>query len=228
MLLGLLHDFLLIFVPLLVVIDPGGAVPLFLSLTQRYPLNQRRAIARRATLVAAVVGVAFVVVGQALFALLGIRFADFQIAGGILLVVLAILDLLSPGKPAVDERILAEAGENPEADIGVVPLAVPLIVGPATMTTSLLLVSTFGKKYAALLGDTRGEILVVCLVCLALVLNLLILFAAMSHAHKLERIFGRQVMLVVNKIVMILLAAIAVSLIRQGVLSVLAEARTPQ
>ena len=66
--------------------------------------------------------------------------------------------------------------------------------------------------------------LVVAMVCLALVLNLLILYLAMRHSDVLERVIGRQAMQVVNKIVMILLAAIAVSLIRQGVLSIWADA----
>src|SRR4051794_27826015 len=99
-----LHDFLLIFLPLFVVIDPAGTVPVYLSITGRYNEAQRRHIAVRATVVAAVTGVIFVVLGQAIFNFLGIKFADFQIAGGILLVILAIIDLLTPGKPAVDEK----------------------------------------------------------------------------------------------------------------------------
>lgn len=215
-----LKDFLLIFVPLFVVIDPAGTLPLFLALTGPQPERRRREIARRATLVAMLVGVSFVIVGQAIFTLLGVRFADFQIAGGILLVILAILDLLSTSKPAVDERKLEEASDAPADTISVVPLAVPLIVGPATMTTSLLLVSTYSPRYEAVYGGSLGAVIVVTMVCAALVLNLLILFLAMRHSAVIERIVGRNVMLVINKIVMILLAAIAVSLIRQGVVTI--------
>ncbi|MEI8197632.1 MAG: MarC family protein, partial [Phycisphaerae bacterium] len=159
-----------------------------------------------------------------IFALLGVKFADFQIAGGILLVVLSLIDLLSRGKPAVDEDALLE---HPDSTIGVVPLAVPLIVGPATLTTSLLLVNTYSARYAIdpMYGPRWGPILVVGMVCGALILNLLVLFAAMWHSDYFVRIIGKQAMAVMNKIVMILLAAIAVSLIRQGVMSIIAEAR---
>ena len=220
---NLLRDFLLMCVPLLVVIDPAGSLPLFLALTEPYNLSRRRNIARRATIVAIIVGVSCVTVGQAIFALLGVKFADFQIAGGILLVVLSLIDLLSRGKPAIDENALME---HPDSTIGVVPLAVPLIVGPATLTTSLLLVNTYGAQYAAVpgIGARWGQIIAVAMVSGALVLNLLVLYAAMWYSEFFVRIIGKQAMAVMNKIVMILLAAIAVSLIRQGVMSIIAEA----
>src|SRR3954468_433269 len=115
MLSTILHDFPLIFIPLFVVIDPAGTLPVFLGLTAHYTVEQRRAIARRACFVAACTGIIFVFLGQAILSFLGLSFADFQIAGGILLVVLAIIDLLSPGKPAVDET-----PTDPSESVGVV------------------------------------------------------------------------------------------------------------
>jgi multiple antibiotic resistance protein len=223
----LVRDFLLICVPLFVVLDPAGNVPLYLALTRNQTEIRRREIARRATIVAAMVGVAFVIVGQAIFTMLGVRFADFQIAGGILLVILAVVDLLLPGKPAVSEKQIEAAAENPGDTIAVVPLAVPLIVGPATMTTSLLLVSTYSPRYAAadMLGPNWGSVVVIAMVCLALVLNLFVLYLAMYHSAFIRRVVGQTTLEVVNKIVMILLAAIAVSLIRQGVTSIVMDLR---
>ena len=125
---AILHDFPLIFIPLFVVIDPAGSIPVYLALTANQTIEQRRQIARRACFVAACVGVLFVILGQAVLSFLGLSFADFQIAGGILLVVLAIIDLLTPGKPAVVDRPV-------DGSMGVVPLAIPLIVGRATITT---------------------------------------------------------------------------------------------
>lgn len=225
----ILTDFLLILLPLFVVIDPAGTLPLFLALTARKSEDRRRDIARRATLVAGIVGIVFVTAGQGLFTLMGVHFADFQIAGGILLVILCVLDLLSSSKPAVDETNLKRADAEGDS-ISVVPLAVPLIVGPATMTTSLLLVSTYSPRYSqatfaggAGFGPQLGPVIVIVMVCLALVINLLGLYVAMRHAGALERIIGKNVMLVINKIVMILLAAIAVSLIRQGVTSIVMD-----
>src|SRR3954462_10521208 len=98
----MLQDFPKIFVPLFVVIDPAGMIPVYLALTSRYSVGERRQIARRACFVAACTAIIFVVLGQAILTFLGLSFADFQIAGGILLVVLAITDLLMPGKPAVE------------------------------------------------------------------------------------------------------------------------------
>jgi multiple antibiotic resistance protein len=187
-----LHDFLSIFLPLFVVIDPAGSVPVYLALTSHHSAEKRRRIAMRASIVAAVTGLLFIILGQAIFNFLGVRFADFQIAGGILLVILAIIDLLTPGKPAVDEHAPLDATS------GVVPLAVPLIVGPATMTTGLLLVNTYSKTYNEQYGSPRGQIIVIVMVCAALLLNLLILFAAMWHSDKLVALVGKNTMAVVN------------------------------
>jgi len=210
----ILHDFLLIFVPLFVVVDPAGTIPIFLALTASHTDEQRRRIAMRAAGVASVTGILFVVLGQAILSFLGLRFEDFQIAGGILLVVLAIMDLLVPGKAIKQNTPL-----DPESleSVGIVPLAVPLIVGPATMTTSLLLVNTYSKNYVKDLGASRAVAFVSVLVCIAFLLNILMLLLAMLYSHRLVAIVGRNTMAVVNKIVMILLAAIAVSLIRQGI-----------
>jgi multiple antibiotic resistance protein len=217
----LLHDFLRIFIPLLVVIDPAGVLPLFLSLTRNYSETNRRIIARRAAIVAGVTGIVILIIGQALFKFVGVQFADFQIAGGVLVFVLAVIDLLSPGKPAMNEAQIKQSGDQAlPADVGVVPLAVPLIVGPATMTTSLLLVSTYGGAYTQYYGSMLGPVFITSLVAMALVLNLLLLFAIMYHAGRIELLIGRQTMSVINKIVMILLAAIAVSLIRQGIITI--------
>ncbi len=221
----LLWDFTKIFIPLFVVLDPMGTVPVFLALTGQYTEPQRKFMARRASLVAMIVGVVFVIVGQSLFRFLGVAFADFQIAGGLLLVVLAILDLLSTGKPAVDEHALEGkpahvAPTSLSSGVEIVPLAVPLIVGPATLTTSLLLVNTYSAKYEEIWGAPWGQVAVVTMVCLALMMNLLMMYAAMYYAGQIARVLGRGTMMVVNKIVMILMAAIAVSLIRQGILSI--------
>lgn len=210
-----LHDFLLIFIPLFVVIDPAGSLPVFLAITGRYPTDQRRRVARRAATVAAATGVGFVILGQAVLSFLGLRFEDFQIAGGIILVILAIIDLLIPGKPTIDQSAI-----DPAESIGVVPLAVPLIVGPATMTTSLLLVNTYSGEYNQRFTAPMGQVIVASMVCLALVINVGILFAAMWHSDRIVAIVGRNIMSVINKIVMILIAAIAVSLIRQGIVTI--------
>jgi len=214
-----LYDFVRIFIPLAVVIDPAGMLPVYLAMTTRYTPEQRRRIAKRASWVATFTGVGFIAFGQLILSVMGVRFADFQIAGGILLVVLCIIDVLIPGKPAVNEH----ADSDPASAIGIVPLAIPLIVGPATMTTSLLLVNSYARGYEERFGAPWGAIIVATMVSAALVMNVLLLFIVMWHSDTLVRVVGKNVMMVINKIVMILLAAIAVSLIRQGVMSIVSE-----
>ena len=217
----LVYDFVRIFIPLAVVIDPAGMLPVYLALTNRYTPDQRRRIAKRASLVAACTGVGFIAFGQLILGVMGVRFADFQIAGGILLVVLCIIDVLIPGKPAVNEHV----DYDPTSVVSIVPLAIPLIVGPATMTTSLLLVNSYARGYEDRFGAPWGAIIVMAMVSAALIINVLLLFIAMWHSDALVRIVGKNAMMVINKIVMILLAAIAVSLIRQGVVSIVSELR---
>jgi multiple antibiotic resistance protein len=110
---------------------------------------------------------------------------------------------------------------DPADRVGIVPLAVPLIVGPATMTTSLLLVNTYGRQYNEHFGTPYGQIIVACMVCVALLMNVGILLLAMWHSDRLAQWVGRNTMAVINKIVMILLAAIAVSLVRQGIVGII-------
>lgn len=220
--LDVLLDFFKIFIPLLVVVDPAGTIPVYLAITANRTELERRRIATRAAAAAAVTGLIFIVLGQAILAFLGLRFEDFQIAGGILLAVLAIIDLLIPGKPAVDDKLPSESNAPP-SPIAIVPLAVPLIVGPATMTTSLLLVNTFSPKYDLHWGAPLGQIIVTVMVCAALLINLAFLYAAMWHSNRLVRLLGRNTLGIVNKIVMILLVAIAVRLIRQGIVSIVLD-----
>ena len=125
-----------------------------------------------------------------MFAYLHVTAADFRIAGGVVLLVLAVVDLLVHGKPSVDER----------ASPGVFPLAVPLVAGPATLTTALVLA-----------GRDLSGTLVALGVNLAIVLSLLLVAAPAA------RLVGRSALEAVSKVVVLLLAAIAVNLIRTGV-----------
>ncbi len=190
-------SFLPHFIPLFVAMDPVGLLPVFLSLTHGMDDRRRRAVTFEAVTTAGVVALAFMFLGNAVFAYLNITAADFRIAGGVLLLVLAVTDLLTPGKPAVDERA---------ASPGVFPLAVPLIAGPATLTTVLVLA---GRGY----GPTA----------LSLAVNLGIVLAVLLSARRVVRVVGTNALGAVSKVVALLLAAIAVNLIRTGIASAWAE-----
>jgi multiple antibiotic resistance protein len=188
--------FLSAFIPLFVAIDPLGMVPVFLGVTSGLDGGRRRAVTLEAVGAALAICLGFMFLGNVLFRYLGIDANDFKIAGGVLLLVLAILDLVgAAGKVAVDERHLS----------GIVPLATPLIAGPATLTTVLVLAAKHG--YA--------------LTSLSIAANLAILLVAMLAATRVARVLGVDTMRALSKLVMILLAAIAVNFIRSGVMGVL-------
>jgi multiple antibiotic resistance protein len=192
----LLRTFLSTFIPLFVAIDPFGMVPIFLAVTDGMPDRRRRQVSFEAVATALVICLLFMFLGERLFSFLGVRDYDFRIAGGVLLLVLAIYDLLVPGKPAVDER----------TTVGIVPLAMPLIAGPATLTTTLVLTSRFGYGATAL----------------GLSVNFMVLLVSMVSAGKIARLVGVNALTAMSKLVMVFLAAIAVNLIRIGITQAIA------
>ncbi len=187
----LLSQFLQAFIPLFVAIDPIGLAAIYMALGAGVPETRKRRIAKQAVVTGGVVALAFLFLGQGIFAAVGITVGDFQIAGGLILFILAARDLLQP--------FTAPPADVPE-DFGVVPLGMPLIAGPAAIATLLVLTQTVG--------------LAVTLV--ALVVNLLLVALAFAQAERLVRLIGPTGMRAISKIVSLLLAAIAISLIRRG------------
>jgi multiple antibiotic resistance protein len=191
------HNFVEAFVPLFVAIDVVGLLPLFVAFTTGLSERQRRGLGIQAVLVALAIMLGFMFLGNLIFSLLGITIADFQIAGGILLLILAMLDLVSFGKPAVHDVQI----------VGLVPLAMPLIAGPAALTTTLVLAHRSDLGY----GYTAG----------ALIVNCVILLAVLLSSTAIVRIVGANTLRASSKLVMVLLAAIAVNYIRSGVTFIL-------
>jgi multiple antibiotic resistance protein len=189
-LLGELPAFLQAFVPLFIAVDVVGIVPFYLGLTQRLAAEERRAALRASLLVATGVSLVFALLGKAVFVLLGITVGDFKIAGRLILLGLAARDLLIGEPPNLTEG----------RDVGVVPLGVPLIAGPALITTTIVLV------------DRHGTVVTL----LALVANLVVCGIVLAQAALVERFLGRTGARAVSKIVSLLLAAIGVQLVRQG------------
>jgi len=187
---GWFDRFLLAFIPLLVAIDPLGQVPIYLSLASNVEPRHRREAIFHAGATALSVGICFIFLGRLIFAALGITVADFQIAGGLILLAIAVQDLVAADTQA---RVAAK-------DFGVVPLGLPMIAGPGMLTTLLTLV------------DTLGVGVTLC----ALIANLLIVVAALAGAEPLSRLLGVTTLRAVSRIIALLLAAIAVNLIRRG------------
>ncbi|OGB91699.1 MAG: hypothetical protein A2Z31_07890 [candidate division NC10 bacterium RBG_16_65_8] len=188
-------NFALAFVALFVAVDILGVIPLYLSLTGGLSVDERRRLPRQSTLTATAVGLGFLLVGDAVFRVLGISVADFQVAGGILLLVLSIHDLLSSGRSA----------PAAVSTVGAVPIGTPLIVGPAALATLALLVQSYGYSVTLL----------------ALAANMALGFLVLSHADKVGRIFGVAGSEVIAKVASLLLAAFGVSLVRRGLVEFL-------
>ena len=186
-----LEVFLKAFIPLFVAIDPVGLAAIFLAMGAGVPVERRRKIANQATWTGGLVALLFLFLGQTIFAALGITVSDFQIAGGLILFILAARDLIQSA--AEEPAKLAD-------DFGVVPLGMPLIAGPASITTLILLAQTLGWQ--------------VTLVALAA--NLVLVVLAFAYSDWLGRKIGTTGLRAISKIIALLLAAIAVNMIRHG------------
>jgi multiple antibiotic resistance protein len=186
----MIDKFFLAFIPMFVAIDPIGLVAVFMGLGTSASGEQRKRQAYLGIFTALCVAIGFIFLGKIIFAALGITVADFQVAGGLILLVLAIRELVTFGPP--------DRGGSDE--FGVVPLGMPLIAGPALLTALLILVDTVGLLFTLL----------------SLLVNLALVAIAFWNADRFTRWMGKQGLRGVSKIVALLLAAIAVSLIRRG------------
>ena len=190
---GQMESFLLAFIPLFVAIDPIGTLPLFLSLTEGFSRPEKNRLAVQAVVTALLVGMTFGGAGHFIFKLLGITSADFRVAGGILLLIFSIREIF--GRTPKDPH-----GEAPDAFIGIVPLGIPVIAGPAMITTLLILHDEY--HFLTIMA--------------ALAANLLVSFVAFVFSDQIIRTVGDAFSKVFAKVVSIVLAAIGVMMIRRG------------
>lgn len=187
------------------VIDPVGLVPLVLGLTSTNTPTERRAIILRASLIAALVIAFFGAFGRWLFDNLGISLMAFDIAGGALLFLVSI-DMLF-GRPSGARETEREAREaHTREDVSVFPLAIPLIAGPGTIASVILLVSSAGSSPAR-----------ISVVAAAGAFTLLLALGAMLMSALIERRVGTTGILVLSRILGMLLAALAVQFILNGI-----------
>ena len=191
------------FVTLVVVVDPIGLAPIFVALTRGTSAAYRREAAIRGTLIGAGILFIFALLGDSLLGLLGIGFPAFRIAGGVLLFVLA-LDMIFARPAGMRARTVRDQEEDSyNQDISVFPLAIPLIAGPGAITTVLLYTNGRGTAETA-------EILGVLIVVLLLVLVSLLL------AGRIMRLFGETGANVLARVLGVLLAALAVQFVLDG------------
>lgn len=195
------------FATLFVVIDPPGLAPLFVALTQGMPGSKRRAIALRACLLAGFLLALFAFLGEAVLGFIGISMPAFRIAGGILLFLTALEMLFQRRTRRRADQTEAEV-EHEEDDPSVFPLAIPLIAGPGAITSVILLAGETGGP---------GEMAVLLGVLLVLLVMVLCTFLI---AGLLERALGKTGLLVVTRLLGMLLAALSVQFVIDGLRAV--------
>ena len=191
------------FVTLFVIIDPIGMTPLFVALTQGMNSARRRSIALRACITAAFILIAFAAFGEAVLGFIGISMPAFRIAGGMLLFLTA-LDMLFERR-GQRRKGQADAAEEDEGDDpSIFPLAIPLIAGPGSIASVILLA---GQR-----PGIEGLALVIgVMLCVVAMVLVLFLFAGI-----LERALGRVGINVVTRLLGMLLAALAVQFVLDG------------
>jgi multiple antibiotic resistance protein len=186
----MLKNIMLSFIPLFVAVDAVGVLPIFASFTSDLEQKERTKIIIQSTLTAAGLAIGFVLVGRVIFRFLGIAMGDFMIAGGAILFCIAIIDLINPTK---ERRI-------PGSELGAVPLGTPLIAGPAVLTTSMVSLSQHGFLPTII----------------SILANIAIAGLLFRATSVLMSFLGETGVKVLSKIFSLLLAAIAVMLIRKG------------
>jgi multiple antibiotic resistance protein len=183
------------FIPLFVAINVFILLPIFISLTKDMTKPKKQKVIIDSILTALIVSLSFIALGEVIFRILGITTDDFKIAGGLLLLVIAIHELTRH----IEERM------KPDVGMGVVPIGVPLIVGPAVLTNILLLVDHYG----------------IISTIIALMLNLFIVWISLINAERIIKVVGKGGIIGISKVMALLLASIAIMMIRLGILNII-------
>ncbi len=192
--LEILRPYILTFIPIFVAVDAIGNIPVFISLVEGMNKKQRHKVIIDSVTTATVVAILFMLIGKGVLRILNITISDFQIAGGLLLFVISVRLLL----PGVQKTVI---GNGHDKDIGVFPLGTPLITGPAVLTTTLIMLDSFGPLPTFV----------------SLVMNMLISWVTLAKADLIMKLAGAGGTRAFSKIMYILLAAIAVMMVRQGI-----------
>ena len=189
----------------LVVVDPLAAVPFFLAMTSEDGLAKRRETARRAATAAFLVLTAFALAGALLFRALGITMAAFKMAGGVLLLVMAVDMLRTRASSARITDLEVEEGAAKE-DVAIVPLAMPLLAGPGSIATVVVLMARAREEQLWRAIPVLAAIAVTCAVS----------WLVLASAARVDQVLGRTGMALLQRVAGLLLAAIATQFLVDG------------
>ncbi len=183
---GLLHSF----VTLLVIMDPFGGIPVFLTLTKEYDNSRTRTAANRAIRVSLILLLVFLIIGKGILEFFGISIFSFQTGGGLILLLLGLaytLDIQIGNPKGYSKGII-------------VPMATPLIAGPGAITAIIILVNQYG----------------ILVPFLAMMINLFIFWVAMFNASYIKKYIGRQGVEILSRVMGLLLVALAIEMILEA------------
>ena len=203
MLSNYLKDFLKLFLALLLIMDPVGNIPPYLSLTAAYEKETRRTILKTAIFIAGGVGILFALLGKLILVFFGITSGAFYIAGGILFFATAFEMIQS--KPRARETPESSLDPQESTMIAVFPLAIPLIAGPGMITT--IMINTAASSF-----DPVGFFMVIA----AIIIGLIIEYFSLRSADILVKLIGTTGLFVVEKIMGLILSGMSVQLIYDG------------
>jgi multiple antibiotic resistance protein len=194
---------------LLVVVDPVGLVPTFLAVTEGLPHAARRSVAVRASIIAGVILIGTALIGDWLLHTLSISLPAFRIAGGLLLFSIA-SEMVFGVRLRRESREAEEAVEEHVRNIAAFPLAIPLLAGPGAITATVLLA-----------GRANGNLTLIAVLIGVVVLVAAACFVAFLFAERIGRAIGRTGNIVLSRLLGVLLAALAVQYVVDGVRTVL-------
>ncbi|MEM2999143.1 MAG: MarC family protein [Candidatus Bathyarchaeia archaeon] len=177
---------------LFIIVDPFGNVPIFMSLTEKMTETEKRKVFNTATLVGIILLLVFAFTGQEIFLIFGISLYSFEVAGGVLLLIIAIRILISGS--------MHESVESPES-IGAVPIAMPLLVGPGAITTTILNLQAYGTLVTII------SVLVV----------LFITWIILRYLSVVYNFLGKTGAIVIARVMALLIAAMAIQYILGGI-----------
>ncbi len=205
----MLDLFLSAFVTLFVVIDPPGCAPIYAGLVKGAPARLALAMAARASVIAALILVTFALFGEDLLGALHIELNSFRIAGGIMLFVIA-MDMVFEKRTQRREERAEKVREDHVEDVSVFPMAMPMIAGPGSIATIMLLTArAHGTAETLVVLGALGAVLVLT-------------FLALAAAGPLMRLLGARVEAVITRLLGVLLAALAAQYVIDGLKDVLA------
>lgn len=191
-----MREFLLSFIPIFVAMDAIGILPMFIGFTEHLKKKEKQRIINQSIITAFLIGIVFLFLGKWIFKILGVQVSDFKIAGGAVLLAISLRDILQYER---NRRL-------PSETMGAMPIGTPLVVGPAVLTTIIILLDTYGPLNTVI----------------SFIINLIITWVVFYYSATISNFLGKAGSKAVSKIAALLLAAIAVMMMRKGLVDIIA------